>query len=185
MVIDFSGVIDSGGTIQRDFHQDNTQDNRKDWIVRLDIKSGTMALTKEGTALQVIVIQPSIMPPPSPPSGESIIGFMADFLPAGAVFTMPLSVTFDYDPALLPPGTDDGNLSLAFYDTQTGQWTTCDSTIDPANHSLTGYISHFTLYAVLAKKAHGISWALTGIMIIGEVAAGAAIIRFILRRRRD
>ena len=184
IVIELSGIIDSGGIIQKDFQQENIKYNQKNWIVRLEIKSGTRALTKENTALQEIKIQPSTTPPPSPPSGEDILGFVADFSPGGATFSSPLSVTFEYDPALLPPGVNDSNLALAYFDTQTGKWIICDYTIDAANHSITGYISHFTLFAILAKRVHGIGWAWTGIMIIGELAIGAAIILFILKRRR-
>jgi hypothetical protein len=183
-VIDLSGMIDSGGNVEKDFQQGNIQYNQKNWIAGLEIKRGTRALTKDGTVLRAISIQPSLTPPPSPPSGGYILGFAADFSPGGATFSIPISVTFAYDPALLPPGVKGTDLALAFFDTQAGKWIMCDYTIDTVNHRITGYISHFTVFAILTNRVHGIGWAWTGIMIIGELAIGAIVILLILKKRR-
>jgi hypothetical protein len=184
VVIDLSGIIDSGGVIQKDFRQDYSQNNQQNWIASLEIKSGTKALTKDEAALQEITIQPSASPSPFPLAGEEIIGFPIIFNPDGATFSQPISVTFEYDPAMLPAGSNASNISLACYDVSNGTWISCSYTINTANHYITGYISHFALYAILVKSVHGIGWALTGIMIFGELAVGAAIVIFIMRRRR-
>jgi len=163
--------------------QENILNNQYSWITKLEIRSGTTALTKDGQALTEISIVPGTASP-SPPSGEEIVGFAVDFGPGGATFSTPIAVTFEYDPALLPPGITTGNLTLAYFDTQTGKWVHCNCTVDMANHLVTGYLSHFTLFAILAKSTHGIGWGLTGLLIFGEVALGAVMILTILFLRR-
>ncbi len=119
--------------------------------VAMRIFAGTKALTSEGTPLQAIHVQPVKEPPPPPPDCQ-IIGIPYDFGPAGATFDPPIVIVLQYDPATLPRGCVEENLSLAYYDTGTGLWIELLCEVDAETDTVTAWISHFTTFAVLTQE---------------------------------
>lgn len=56
------------------------------------------------------------------------------------------TLTLTYNESDLPPGYDENNLQLAYFDTTTGQWEPVAATVDTTNNTLTAQIDHFTPY---------------------------------------
>jgi len=118
--------------------------------VALTIPSGTYTTNAAGNTIPTYQVQirdnPNIAPPPV---GANIIGLTYDFAPSGATFSPPITLTYTYDPDLLPEGADDANMVLAFYNDATGEWVMLDCIVDPVAHTITAQVSHFTVFASL------------------------------------
>ncbi|WP_082105964.1 VWA domain-containing protein [Methanosarcina sp. 1.H.T.1A.1] len=54
-------------------------------------------------------------------------------------------VTIPYDPAKVP---DPANLSVFYFNESAGTFEPVESTVDPANHTVTGLTSHFSTFAI-------------------------------------
>lgn len=102
-----------------------------------------------GDPLEEITIQPPAVEPPVPP--EKNVLAMLDLGPEGATFDPPTTITMEYDPSALPEGVAPDNLVIAYYDDATGEWVELtDIVVDPVNHTVSGKVSHFTEFAILA-----------------------------------
>jgi len=121
-------------------------------VAQLAMKQGTKVLNKWGDPLYGIVMVEMQEPPP-PPTGFIFIGKVYDFGPEGATFDPPATLTFTYNPSLLPEGFDEKNLTIATWDKATGEWVVLDSTVDPVNHTISTQIAHFTPFTILAGTA--------------------------------
>ncbi len=121
-----------------------------DGVVKLTIAKDVIGKDANGEALRLIRISPNTTPI-APPANSSIIGMTYNLSPNGATFDPPITLTFTYDPASLPEGTDAANLSLAYYDVATSAWVTLEGvTVDTSTHTISGQVSHFTTFAVIA-----------------------------------
>lgn len=117
----------------------------------LTIEGGTMALKPGGSPLTSVLLIASQPPNPPPPADSHIIGLMYDFQPKGATFDPPITVTFTYDPDSLPEGVNEEDLVIAFYDTSLGEWVVLEGiTVDTDANTISGLISHFTDFAIIA-----------------------------------
>jgi len=116
---------------------------------KIEVSQGTTALTPEGTPLEAIQVQPVEEPPA--PTGAHIIALAYDFGPDGVTFAPPVTITLEYDPALLPEGVAEEDLVIAYFNVETGEWVELGGVVDPATHTVTGQASHFTLFAILGK----------------------------------
>lgn len=67
------------------------------------------------------------------------------FGPDGLEFDQPVEVTLEYDPAMLPAGTDEQLLTLFVTN---AIFQPLESTVDPANHTVTGFTTHFSDYFI-------------------------------------
>ncbi len=139
------GAVTSEGKFTQDVTA-KSADNK----VELDIDRGVIGKSKTGQSLSKITIQP-MTAPPAPPVDSSTIGLTYDFGPAGATFDPPITLTFDYDPASLPEGVDEAGLTIAFYDSAAGEWVVLEGvTVDTVNNTISGQVSHFTAFAIIA-----------------------------------
>ncbi len=115
-----------------------------------EVPVGTTALDAQGEALTQITCQavaPAAIPPATVPAGNHIV-VVADFGPDGATFDPPIVVTMTYDPAALP----EGDVVLAYYDDVLSEWVELSSVVvDTVNNTVSGIVSHFTQFAVIAK----------------------------------
>ncbi len=119
-----------------------------DGKVELTIDEGTIGLV-EGEPLSEISMT-EMEEPPAPPTDSSVIGLVYDFGPDGATFDPPITLTFNYDPALIPEGVAEENLAIAMWDAEAGEWVNLVSTVDPEANTTTAKVSHFTAFTVLA-----------------------------------
>jgi hypothetical protein len=75
-------------------------------------------------------------------------GSLYRFGPAGTIFDVPVKITVSYDPAALPSGVPASALGL-YHLGANGIWTrVAGSTVDPANRTVSGEVTHFSLFAV-------------------------------------
>jgi len=86
-----------------------------------------------------------------PASAQLVPGTAFSFGPSGTTFATPATLSVAYDPTQVPAGATQSTLSL-FTPTPDGkdwqQVTGCS--VDTTAHTVSGQISHFSIYAVLA-----------------------------------
>ncbi len=111
-----------------------------------------MALDKDGNPLSSLMaaIDPS---PPDPPEDASIIGLAYDFGPDGATFDPPITFTWSYDPDDIPEDVAEGDLVIAYYDEDADEWVELEGVVDTVNNTITASVSHFTIFAIIARAA--------------------------------
>ncbi|MFC2036032.1 hypothetical protein ACFLUJ_07955, partial [Chloroflexota bacterium] len=144
-IFDVSRVITGTGLFVYEIVADSS-----DGMVELAIDRLTVGKTQTGAALSQIEIT-EMVEPPAPPVDASIIGLTYDLGPDGATFTPPISLTFTYDPAEIPEGTNEEDLVIAFWDENVGEWVELEGvTVDPVTNTITGQVSHFTAFTVTA-----------------------------------
>ncbi|HUV46243.1 MAG TPA: hypothetical protein VMW45_04165, partial [Dehalococcoidia bacterium] len=59
------------------------------------------------------------------------------------------TITFIYDPDDLPEGVDEGDLVIAFYDEEAGEWVELVCVVDTVNNTITASVSHFTTFTII------------------------------------
>jgi hypothetical protein len=123
-----------------------------DQKVAIDIARGVIGKTSAGASLTRLTITP-MATPPAPPAEKNIIGLTYDLGPQGATFNPPITVTFTYNPADIPAGVDEKNLTIAYYDTAKGAWVVLEGiTVNTTTHTISGKTSHFTAFTVLSPS---------------------------------
>jgi len=143
-----SGGGGTGG--EASAHSPKSNDGR----VEVTVPSGTVVRNSSGSAIPRYRVSVNDYPnPPSPPADSNIIGLAYDFQPAGATFSPPITLTFVYDPSSLPKDTSKSNLTLAFFNTATGEWVLLESIVNSESGTITALVSHFTVFAVLAVQS--------------------------------
>ena len=150
LVTNVWSVTDTSGT----FTEPVTIKSR-DGNVSIEIDTGTIGLTEAGRPLAEITVD-LVEDPPPPPAGTNVIGVPYDFGPDGATFDPPITLTFSYSPNQLPAGTDHEDLSIAYYDQDSGEWVDLaaeDITVDPVTGTITARVSHFTQFSVIVHSA--------------------------------
>ena len=125
-----------------------------DGNVEIIVPSGTTGLTEDGEPLSEITVVRA--DPPAPPADTETIAVDYDLGPDGATFDPPISLTFEFNPDQIPEGGSHENLSIAYYDTDSGRWVELDASdieIDPVTNTITARISHFTYFSIIAHTA--------------------------------
>jgi len=164
------GMISSSGVLNQDVTTARSPCN----LGQLTIYKGTKILSESGAPIFILVMM-TMADPPQPPQGFTFVGCVCQCRPEGTTFELPATLTFTYDPALLPEGVDEKNLVIAMYDEETGEWVILDSTVDPDAHTITAQISHFTAFAILAGTAPA-AFTVTDLTIVpSEAVIGGRI----------
>lgn len=120
-----------------------------DGKVNLTIPANTLCNDRDGQRLTTIEMKDAKDVPP-PPAGNQTVGIPQEFGPDGATFDPPIKLSFAIDVSLIPAGVAEKDLTMAFFNGATGKWVSVPTTVDTVNHTVTGDISHFTTFAVLA-----------------------------------
>jgi hypothetical protein len=156
-------VVNNNGVFTAPVAASSTDGN-----VDLTIPQGTVGKTSDGQPLSEIsiskVASPPVLPGTTPVTNAqgvqvstvgntTMVGLPYDLGPDGATFNPAITMTFTYDPAGLPAGFAETNLTIAYYNESTHSWVTLsDITIDPVTNTITAKIDHFTDFAVLAVQ---------------------------------
>ncbi len=147
---DVSDIVNEDGEFTR-----SATVSSADGRATFTIPSGTIGLTAEGDPLSEITITNVKPPRDMPPAGTSFsMGIHFDCEPTGATFDPPALLTFEYNPNWLPPGATPDNLTIAYYDEDTGLWVVLgaeDIEIDLATNTITARVSHFTIFSTLVR----------------------------------
>ncbi|TEB08244.1 Cellulosome-anchoring protein precursor [Pelotomaculum schinkii] len=89
--------------------------------------------------------------PPPAPAGFTVLGGHYELSVNGQShynFNKPVTLTFIFDPAALAPGEKP---EVFYYDEESAQWISLGGEV--AGNTITITVDHFTLYAVMAKRA--------------------------------
>lgn len=105
---------------------------------------------QEATGADISITLVEEEPPPPPPHSTPVgqaVDITAAVQPAG-----PVLITFQYDPAALPPGAREDHLYIA---TWTGDdWEMVpDGLVDTANHTVSASVDHFSIYSLFESAA--------------------------------
>ena len=143
---DVSGKVTAAGRFTR-----SVTATSEDELCTLTIPRDTVGLTEELEPLDEIAMV--IMDDPPPPAEDaSIVGLAYDFGPDGATFDPPITLEYTYDPDDIPEGVDEEDLVIARWDEEAGEWVELPCTVDPATHTITASVSHFTTFAIIARR---------------------------------
>ncbi|MFH1723972.1 MAG: S8 family serine peptidase [Elusimicrobiota bacterium] len=110
-------------------------------------------------------------------------GVGADISAGGAqpLFSRPITIRMDYDPAWLPPGTDPKRLVIANF--RDGRWNLLPTAVDTQNHVLRALTTHLSLFAPFIVTASSVLDAVQVFPIpwmpgTGDARFGGAQLRF-------
>jgi len=122
-----------------------------DGLSQLTLDKGTTALNKWGRPLSGIVMV-KMKAPPAPPENANFVGLVYDLGPEGTTFKPSPTLTITYDPDKIPAGVGEENLVLAMWEeASAGKWVVLkDCKVDPATHTISAPVSHFTAFTILA-----------------------------------
>jgi hypothetical protein len=183
LTFNLTGLTNAEGSFIKDYSDQEASDGSATFIARLDIKAGITAFTQDNKPVGSIVITTqdlSLLPK----SSRTVIAAF-ECSPSGSVFSSPIELTIRYDPSLIPSGVSEKNLGLGYYDTAKNAWVNIDSQLDPANHIITGEVSHFSLFGILPKEAPLASWKIVALVVGSEVVVIFVVLFLILRRRKQ
>ncbi len=98
----------------------------------------------------VTVTVASAPSPPVAPAGYTIVGsYEFTVNGSGYTFSSPVTLTFTFDPSLIPAGTTP---AVYYYDGTTSQWVlVTGGAVNYTNDTITVTVSHFTTFAVMAQ----------------------------------
>ncbi|MCL0097425.1 serine/threonine protein kinase, partial [Dehalococcoidia bacterium] len=157
-----------------------------DGLVHLTIDQGTIGLINGKPLAEIVMVE--MQAPPPPPEDTEIIGLVYDAGPDGATFNPPTTLTFTYDPALIPEGVAEENLVIALLDIDAGEWVELVSIVDPVANIITTQVSHFTAFTILAPLPMPAPTPLIppGLLLplIGTLIAGALALFAVMMVRR-
>jgi PKD repeat protein len=125
-----------------------------DGIGELKIPRDTVAYDAGGNPITEITII-TIDEVPETPAGAvfTFAGFAYGCTPVGATFAPAITLTFTLTPEVWE--AIGGDLTVRFYNTETGKWESVPATCDPVMHTVTASVSHFTIFALFAEGATG------------------------------
>ena len=86
---------------------------------------------------------------------HAVPGTAFDLSPEGTLFATPASLTIAYDPAALPPGTDESRLRLATVTPRGLELSMANTVVDTTRHTVRGRIPHFSSWFVSTPPADG------------------------------
>ena len=109
--------------------------------VKVDVPAGALSATRN------LTVAPAANPPPN---NRLMPGTAFNFGPNGTQFAQPVNITIKYDPANLTAGSPESGLQL-YEVVGTGWRVVAGSTANTTNHTVTGSVSHFTVYGVLMQ----------------------------------
>ncbi|MBI4286492.1 MAG: copper oxidase [Chloroflexi bacterium] len=128
--------------------QSTVQLSAPDNTVKVDIKSGTRMLDARRNPLDKLSLVREASPP-APPARSALL-LAHNLGPDGATFDPPITLSFTYDESALPPGAQESDLTVAYWDGV--QWVTLDTTVDTEANILSAAVSHFTLFGILVPR---------------------------------
>jgi hypothetical protein len=120
---------------------------------KVTIAVGTTVKTGTGSlATSVSAVTMAEADKPVKPTGGAIVSPVVNFGPNGATFDKPATILINYTESLIPAGTAETSLVVAFFDGT--KWVPlADSKIDAVANTATGTTTHFTPFAVISAGA--------------------------------
>ena len=119
-------------------------------LLSLQITNGTQCLDATGDPLEYVSATQALSPR-AYEDGVVISAF--NLFPNGARFSPALRLGIVYDPTELPPGCDEDDLVMGYYDSENEKWRALPSTVDKEQGIVSANASHFTTFGLLAPSA--------------------------------
>jgi len=119
-------------------------------MLNVIIPEGTIAFNETGTPLTEVeftAVETSPLP-----EQASIVGLAYDLRPGRASFSQPVTIIWNYNPADLPPELDETDLVVACYDDEASKWEELLSITDSKTDTITAFVDHFGIIAILAHN---------------------------------
>ena len=135
--------------------QSQTSINSQNMAVVLNIPSGVNA-TIEGNYLNLINIE---IKNSANYNGPVIGQLVYDLKPDGSVFNPPIKLTIEYDESDIPPGMDENDLKIGYFE---DIWLSIPSVVDPIDNTVTAHIDHFSEYGITYDDVQCLSNAASG-----------------------
>jgi len=110
--------------------------------VTVTVPAGALTQTKN------ITVAPATT---TPPNNRLMPGTAFEFGPNGITFASPVTITIKYDPSKLTAGSPESALQLYEGIPGTGWRVVPGSTVNTTDHTVTGSVSHFTIYGILME----------------------------------
>jgi hypothetical protein len=149
---------------------------------RLGASGGSLSSADDRVALAVpegalsvgtvVTIEPTTGGPPA--DFGTAVTPVYNFGPDGTVFAKPVTLTFTYDPAALPPDTDVNDLRVAFQNADVS-WQGLPTAADTAHHTVTAATMHFSKYGVIKPSKHTKIAPVTHLAVSQVVPSGAQL----------
>jgi hypothetical protein len=138
-------IIDSEGSLTEAVTLES-----EDGGFAVNIPAGTTALDEDGNPVDELILDsPDKIPPP--PAGIKNISAV-DLGPDGTTFDEPVEITLSYDPGDLPDDVSTEDITISYYDEEKEEWIELtDIVVDTINHTVTGKVRHFTIFAIQIK----------------------------------
>ncbi len=121
-----------------------------DGSLQVAIPYGIYAQDEDGG--QVTKVDFTIKDDPPQVANSEIVGYAYQVEPDGATFSPSLSMAWSYDPADIPADIAPEQLALAYYEPKHDAWVALESQIDSKENTISAWIDHFSLFAILAPK---------------------------------
>jgi len=116
--------------------------------VAIYIPKSTFCLDERGKRLKELAIKVEDEVPELP-EDCLILSEAYNFGPGGATFDPYLKLTLAYEEEDMPEGVTEGDLYIAYYN---NDWVPLDSIIDIERNRISADVTHFTLFAIMAKS---------------------------------
>lgn len=146
-ILDLSGFIDGMGMFLRSFEGVSL-----DGKAKINILSGTVGKTADGSALKQITIQQINNPGGTlaPSANFGMAGLCYDFEPGKAQFSQPVIITLFYDASIIPAGLKP---YIAWWNYETDKWEKLETfSTDESLSSIKAKTTHLGVFAVLYSK---------------------------------
>ncbi len=140
-------VLDSSGRMTQEVIAKGT-----DMQVSIVLPEDTLPRNKVGGLLSSISIRRLADNEARPISPEYAVpvAWYYDVGPNGATFIPPVTLTFRFDPSLIPEGASAGSLYIATWDPLSENWTRLESTVDLDKKEISTEIDHLSIYTAFA-----------------------------------
>ena len=115
--------------------------------IAIYIPRNTFCLDEKGNRLKELAIKVE-EEVPGPSEDYLILGKAYDFSPGGATFDPYLKLTLAYEEEDIPEELTEDDLYIAYYNTD---WIPINSIIDIERNRISVDVTHFTLFAIIAK----------------------------------
>lgn len=125
------------------------------------VEQGTTIIDPAGNFVNSVSVSPvSVQDVPSMPEGAgfSFSGYAVQCGPEGVTFSQPAALTFSltpeqWDAALAQANGNPALMSVQYYDKESASWVSVPTTVDEGAHTVTGHVSHFSLFALIIVQA--------------------------------
>lgn len=145
---------------------EDTQVQSVDKTMKLIFPQGTRFTIPGGIGSTVIIKQVEKGAEPEAPRNYQIIGQAYEIEPDEANFSPPITMIFSYDENILPPGAQEIDMLIAWWDTEGNKWVPLeDCEVDEVANTVTGFVEHFTVFAKIIDMSPPASFNILSLII--------------------